>query len=1114
MIERLPEYSASHSNTRVGIAIAEYLTAMDCQSDFDLQEWLSKYADISHFLQDFLSNQVRFGGQVAEISTGRDEAGETPQRQLDVSFPEKVALPGFHNTAGQQLLFGPYELLREIGRGGMGVVYAARHVHLKREVALKVLRYGPFATEDDRRRFHREAEAVARLDHPGIIPIYEVGQQDNLPYFAMKLAEGGSLRQWIHHSRDGDSLPTILGWMLQISAAIHHAHQRGVLHRDLKPANILLDEQNKPFVADFGLAKDADSQETTSGRILGTPGYMAPEQVAGESTMASDIYSLGAVMYALLTRQAPIQSTSFVEFVRKLQSDSLVSPRHFNPKISRDVETICLKCLRVIPEHRYASAGELHEDLLAVVQNRPIRARPISWAEASVKALQRNWQYAMAYSLLATVILAATVWGIVTQVQNSRAAVQQKLALEADGLAQSIASADVAQLEWLLDWEHDENEAIIAALQNRWHSLEPTTDDIKNLSDSQRIAGPQYLNLAIALLPQHPELADPLWRRLLSASAEEVRIVGKRMARHVPGFQLRCQQSLHDGSLSSAEKLRITACMGLLPASKQRTRLPDELSGQLIDQLLSMPPIEFAEWTELLKPLLDDLSTALHAILLQAAAEPQQRLYAVELLSQAYTDDAASFFEMLIHSLPAEFSIAWRRLDQSKVTGLKPQVLGLAREFIQKTTESQDRDEERLRQASRAGIALVQDGQWNQVVSLLGREDSAALGSFLIRDIPEYGISASDLWNQIIESEDDATRFGLLCCLASYPGSERPETLDVAAEECLTSWFLAEPDSGIKAICGLILRRWEKQLPTESVSERVQVENLRWFVNGQQQLYVIVDAQGLCMGSQAPEWERDPDELPHRRFIGRKLAVAATEVTRRDFLKFQPEAEFLGRGDSTDGHRPMGGLDWYSAAAYCNWLSQQEEIPEDQWCYEPNSRGVFASGMRVAADAVLRTGYRMPTEAEWEYVCRAGSSASRFYGDSLELLPRYAWTSPLANDRSQPVGQLLPNRFGLFDTLGNVYEWCQDVYHAYPGWQSPGAVEISGGSDQVADNTNTEEIVALDTQRRCIRGGSFDHSARHARSAYRTNDLIVDKISNNGLRPVRTLQILRIADAH
>jgi uncharacterized protein (TIGR03067 family) len=284
----------------------------------------------------------------------------------------------------------------------MGVVYRARQVSVGRVVALKTILAGRLASTEDVVRFRTEAEAAAALDHPNVVPIYDVGTQDGLPYFTMKLIEGRSLAQLL---RDGPLDPhTAAGLVAVIARAVHHAHQQGVLHRDLKPANVLLDATGQPHVADFGLAKRSQGAASlTQSGLVGTVEYMAPEQAAGRGrrlTTAADVYSLGAILYELLTGRPPFRADTPLLVLRQLQEDDPVRPRVLNPRVNRDLETICLKCLEKDPARRYGRADLLAEDLERLRRGEPIRARPVGVIEHFTKWARRRPAAAALYGLV------------------------------------------------------------------------------------------------------------------------------------------------------------------------------------------------------------------------------------------------------------------------------------------------------------------------------------------------------------------------------------------------------------------------------------------------------------------------------------------------------------------------------------------------------------------------------------------------------------------------------------------------------------------------------------------------------------------------------------------
>jgi hypothetical protein len=459
---------------RVAAVLAEYFADVEAGRVVDWHQVVRRHPEIARELSEFFGQRAALGrlldsetgvgeagGGVTEAAAGAPREDEAPTADQPPwagggeppDGVETIDGGGEPEPGGTRVrYFGDYELRRVLGRGGMGIVFEAQQLSLRRPVALKMIRAGLWADSEEVRRFRNEAEAVANLDHPGIVPVFEVGQHKGRHYFSMKLVEGPSLDKVLesYKQRPRDCARLIS----QVAQAVHHAHQRGILHRDLKPSNILLasggrqplDPPHEPspaepsggsrpplaadvaHVTDFGLARriEGDGSLSVSGAILGTPQYMSPEQASGARraiTTATDVYGLGAALYAMLSGRPPFQGASVIETLQQVREREPERPSKFNPKVPRDLEVITLKCLEKDPQRRYSSAASLADDLDRYVRGEPILARRTGLLERSAMWIRRQPARAglAAASLVAALALAGLAVAVPLFLQKEEA---------------------------------------------------------------------------------------------------------------------------------------------------------------------------------------------------------------------------------------------------------------------------------------------------------------------------------------------------------------------------------------------------------------------------------------------------------------------------------------------------------------------------------------------------------------------------------------------------------------------------------------------------------------------------------------------------------------------
>jgi serine/threonine protein kinase/formylglycine-generating enzyme required for sulfatase activity len=1001
-----------------------------------------------------------------------------------------------------------YEILGELGRGGMGVVYKAHQKSLKRIVAIKMLVAGGEARPQVLARFHMEAEAVARLRHPNIVPIYEVGEHSGRPFYVMELVEGISLADKL----GGTPLPVrqAAELTLTLALAMDHAHRQGIVHRDLKPANILVSGEGRGAgseqaenrgslatikIADFGLAKllDGDSGPTRSGEIMGTPSYMAPEQAAGKGGAigpATDIYGLGAILYELLTGRPSFRAETPLDTLQLVISEEPVPPRRLQPKVPRDLDTICLKCLEKDPRRRYASAALLAGDLQRFLEERPIVARLPGLLDRTLKWTRRRPAQAALLVSALVLTLSLLVAGLVyaRRLEQARAA----------GLVRSVKDADIGAVPRLVEELEAYRTRADPLLEEELAAAAPD--------------GPERVRLSLALLPRDPGQVEFLTERLLASPPEEVSVIVTALQPHQREVAPRLWTILTQSRTTPGIRLRAACALARFTSTDERW---SRVSSAVVATLLAEDPLLFGRWTEMLRPLRARLAADVRDAWRDSRRSDLERLLAVSLLADYAADQPEMLVDRLGDADKRQFAVLWpvvERNGAAAVTALRRQ---LTDTFLPK--DSAAARQSRVQRQVNSAAALLRFGHGDPAWPLFRLESDPDTRSQLVHRLDSLGVDARLLIEHLEEESDAGTRRALILALGEYPDDHLPDELRKRLAPRLLEWYQHDPDPGIHAAIGWLLGNtgegpasrlldWKQasalHLLDEKLRGAVPPTGRRWYVNRQGQTLAIVwDPEDYLMGSPGQEFRRGEDEVLHRRRIGRSFAIGTKTVTVAQFQRFVDSRpgfrHYYKERVSPDADCPIINVSWYEAAQYCRWLSEQEQIAEPEMCYpavaELEKYKDGKTPLKLPADYLRRTGYRLPTEAEWEYACRAGTRTARYYGDGDELLSRYAWYIPNSQYRTWPVGQKKPNDLGLFDMLGNVWQWCHDSYQQYPA--SPEGPTL-----------DREDPRPVSDSDRVLRGGSFEDDTTKVRSACRVHGQPINWYDDIGFRIARTVR--------
>jgi formylglycine-generating enzyme required for sulfatase activity/tRNA A-37 threonylcarbamoyl transferase component Bud32 len=1002
---------------------------------------------------------------------------------------------------------GDFLLLREIGRGGMGVVYEAMQETLGRKVAVKVL-IDSFAVRNDAvRRFQREAKAAARLHHTNIVPVFGVGEQGGTHYFAMQFISGQGLDRVlaaVREKRSNNSSTTpetiadetgfdqtsvfgnkradyyrnVARLMAEAADALTHAHGRGVLHRDIKPSNLILDLTGTLWVTDFGLAKvDNEADLTEPDTPVGTLRYMPPERLNGQADALGDVYSLGATLYELLTLKPLYDRPDKLQMLDAIRRHvPPIRPRDLDPRIPRDLETICLKCTDPESRRRYPSAAAVASDLRAFLAGSSIQARPAGVIEKGMKWAKRNPTRAVVAAAFLLFLAASTVGFVLAD----RAAHARQERAHAEGLVTALASAETASVPELLV------------------KMDPVRDRMRSrLADfaAQPIGTKPGLHARMALVDE-PRVAGELMEYIVQARADEL-IPLREVITDCPQAWPALESPLTPGPA------RVRYAAALAGWSPSDPRWP-AVAPAVVEALLHEPSLDVGTWARALEPvggaLLPDLLTSYRA--LNVKTRPGRFTTPDTTAAAATADRAADLVARFAANRPDRLAEAVVEFEGPHLPRLFTDLQRHRNAVLPLLKRSMAGEPQKPITVGRALAAIVKldttnrDDHWR----LLSRSSDSTARTEFIHRCASMEVSPNRILDRLTIEPEVSARRALLSALGGY----RPDILKAERRMAFSHWLLeryrSDPDAGVRSLAGWLIRRgWADRSMADRIdgdlAGRDRADGRNWYLTRDHQTMVVLPGPArLKIGSTADDPEGESDESAALRIIPRTVAIGATEITADQYTRLMgthPHA-------TTRGDCAMNAITWFQAAEYCNRLSEREEIPSDQWCYEPNADGKYASGMRAKAGYLNLKGYRLPTEAEWEYACRAGTTCPRYFGGNTDLIAEYAWTPRTANLSIQPVALLRPNEFGLFDTLGNVIEWVGD-----PKIDHELQSELDAGPQGAWTIFDGERDGSRNDYQ--LRGGGYSIDASRARAAYRYNLRPGNGTSTSGFRIARTV---------
>ena len=1027
----------------------------------------------------------------------------SPDASFVVSPPTK---PGEANSAPPAP--ARFEVLRTHASGGLGRVSVALDNELHRHVAVKEIHPQLADHPESRARFLLEAEVTGSLEHPGVVPVYSLGTwSDGRPYYAMRLIRGQSLEEAVGQfhagSRDAGErelrLRKLLRRFIDICNAVDYAHSRGVLHRDLKPANVMLGPYGETLVVDWGLAKPAAGRDepapsgeswlaptasgntpaTRAGSVMGTPAYMSPEQASGGLDRlgpASDVYSLGATLYTILTNRPPFAEESLGLMRARVMRGDFPRPRSVCCDVHRPLEAICLKAMALRPSDRYASARALAEDIEHWLGDAPVTAyregRIERWSRWSRR--HRAWARAGALSLVLVTAVSVAAACLVNEARLQTTKAHQERAL--------------AQVELLCN-------AQAAAIPPILANLRPFHDEVaprlSELLAAGKLTPRQRMRLDLALVENDPTRVADLVDAMLTCPFDDFDVVRDRLRPFAETIVDRLWETLHNPRRDPDGRFRAGLALAAYAPDAAPWTADDDafmarsLLGQSVDHQRQLRSD--------LRPIAGRLLPEVDR-LLSDESQPSDVLAAATAALAAWGGDRPKLLAAAVSKANAEqFALLLPALAEVRD---RAAVVAALREIVcRQPADDEMREQERIalgRLRAGAACALLRLDEKPAIVELFTPADDREAQTQFVAGLRAREVDPERLIAQLARPRQEAMRFGLLLALGEFRFEEIPEPARDRVTQWVTDWYRSEPSSAIHSACSWLLTIWQLRERVDRIDQRPHMADpdprREWYnvqvgepgEPGMLVKMLVFPAGEFLMGSPATETDRQEQETQHRVRLSRPFAMSHRSISRGIYARFLRQTRGQAAADAwlaavreqapTDLH-PAVHINWYDAVLFTRWLTLEAGMRESDQCYaDPSTLKLGNDGYPLDRQWPFhpeRKGFRLPTEAEWEYACRAGTVTAFSFGSDQSLAGDYGWTQSNSAGVLQQSCSLKPTGRGLVSMHGNVGEWCHDWLGFIPGGAG---VDPTGAAEGPC---------------RAVRGGSFLSVAALSRSAAR-----------------------------